>query len=677
MRSTRPRICRILTLTAAVAVCLLCVSPVRSFADETKGAAKPATPPVVTCVRVDAPPVIDGALDDGCWQNAFHCEGFYRTDKDLPAAEPTEASICCDDQALYVAFRCYDSKPGTIKREQRKRGGRIWSDDCVEVDLDTYHQHKQGYWFAVNARGTQCEYMLGGNVPKIEWRGDWQAAAHVNDDGWCAEIAIPFKILRYPNGCHTWGLCLWRGLAREREWSTWPRMGESWNWEKCADLTGLALPPYRESTVLLPYALAESSSDTGNRLHLGFDVKRPLRSGLRLYGTYNPDFRDVEDVVESIDFTYTERYLPERRPFFIESWEGPRAVLYTRRIEAVRTGVAVRGRVGRQEPTLLYVNAPDQGNILAAEYDYSLGPVSEILAAVTSQQGGDSPDNTAAMMGLGLGRNTSTGTDSIEARYYRAHSDVEEDRGQIRQLALNSWRGQGRASFWGEFLEVSPGYDPPLAYVPETGIRRAAGGANMWERLETGPVRGWGWSASFDNTDSLTDDPGYYAVGVSADRDLRNNTSQWVSLHHGRRERFPDYGVSFGYGWNNADLYRSGNASLEIGRRLGGGSLFASVAQGFRLSEAFSLQASVEFLRMTSPIEPEREHQVIVTGAYDLSDERTISGRLVERAEGLNFYLTYRQAVRHGMDAFVIVGDPNSDTFTGRIAIKTVWALFP
>lgn len=93
--------------------------------------------------------------------------------------------------------------------------------------------------------------------------------------------------------------------------------------------------------------------------------------------------------------------------------------------------------------------------------------------------------------------------------------------------------------------------------------------------------------------------------------------------------------------------------------------------------ENLSLQITGEYPRMTSPVEPEHLHQIIVTGAYDLSDERTISGRLVQRAEGLNCYFTYRQAVRRGIDAYVIVGDPNSDKFERRIAVKTVWAMFP
>jgi len=80
---------------------------------------------------------------------------------------------------------------------------------------------------------------------------------------------------------------------------------------------------------------------------------------------------------------------------------------------------------------------------------------------------------------------------------------------------------------------------------------------------------------------------------------------------------------------------------------------------------------------MTSPISPARRHQIVVTGTYDLSDERTISGRAVESRDSFNIYFTYRQAVRRGMDAYVIVGDPNARKFERRLAVKTVWAMFP
>jgi len=663
---------------AVAAVCLLGPLCVPAGSDDAPTTGKTEPPPTVACVRVEKPPVIDGVLDDPCWQQAAHFEGFYREEKDLPAPEPTEAYLCQDAAHLYVAFRCRDSRVDQIKATQRKRNGTMHADDSVAVQLDTYHEHRDAYWFEVNPRGTQNEDMPGASAAKIEWQGDWRAAAGINADGWTAEIAIPFNILRYPNGPRTWGFALQRKLGREQEWSIWPRMHGWFNPEACADLTDLQLPPYHEPTVLLPYTLAESSADTGNRLHFGLDVKRPLRTGLRLYGTYRPDFRDIENVVETIDFSYTERWLPERRPFFIEGYgDGSDIVLYTRRVQDVLGGLAVTGRMGRHEAGLLFANAFDQGSIFALQHGYQLAAASEASWALAGQEGGDTPDHLTFATALNLGRNTRIGSDTLGLRYYASSTAGVGGDGSIWRAYAYGARGQGRMSLYANYLQVGADFNDAIAYVPEKGVRQYSFGADTWNRYEGGRVRKTWWGASLDGSDSLIGQPSYYFVNVDAGRELRNNRSQSVGLHYGVRERFSDAGVSLSHRWNVNDLYRSRSVGVEAGRRLGGASFFTFARQGLKLSDSLALDLRVEYLRMTSPIAPEESHQVVITGAYDLSNERTISGRLVEQDANLNVYFTYRQAVRRGMDAYVIVGDPNAERFDARIAIKTVWAFFP
>ena len=64
-----------------------------------------------------------------------------------------------------------------------------------------------------------------GSATKIEWRGDWRAAARIVKDGWVAEMAIPFSILRYPLADRPpFGVCFARRLKRTEAWSDWPRM---------------------------------------------------------------------------------------------------------------------------------------------------------------------------------------------------------------------------------------------------------------------------------------------------------------------------------------------------------------------------------------------------------------------------------------------------------------------
>lgn len=132
-------------------------------------------------------------------------------------------------------------------------------------------------------------------------------------------------------------------------------------------------------------------------------------------------------------------------------------------------------------------------------------------------------------------------------------------------------------------------------------------------------------------------------------RDFHSNRYHSLGVSYGKREGFTDAGVGLTYEWNTDDMHRPGGAYLQVGERLGGRALFASLRKGAKASEYVSLEVRAEYLRMTSPVNPQRLYQIVATGSYDLSSERTISTRAVESDEGFNVYFTYRQAVRRGV----------------------------
>ena len=58
-----------------------------------------------------------------------------------------------------------------------------------------------------------------------DWDGVWNAASHVNDEGWVAEIAIPFSTLRFNPELDTWGLNVRRSIRRKNEEVFWSPIG--------------------------------------------------------------------------------------------------------------------------------------------------------------------------------------------------------------------------------------------------------------------------------------------------------------------------------------------------------------------------------------------------------------------------------------------------------------------
>ena len=133
--------------------------------------------------------------------------------------------------------------------------------------------------------------------------------------------------------------------------------------------------------------------------------------------------------------------------------------------------------------------------------------------------------------------------------------------------------------------------------------------------------------------------------------------------------------------WNQRDMYRQGGIGYTWGERYGQPYRYQGLSQGFRPGERWSAALSLE--RSYSPelddagnvIPPELSRQLVLTTSYDLSEEKTLSARLVRRASDTNFYVAYRQRVRKGMDLLMVAGDPNADKWVSRLAAKAMWCL--
>jgi hypothetical protein len=116
-----------------------------------------------------------------------------------------------------------------------------------------------------------------------------------------------------------------------------------------------------------------------------------------------------------------------------------------------------------------------------------------------------------------------------------------------------------------------------------------------------------------------------------------------------------------------------GNAGVAAGHLAGGNYLYASLSQGFYLGGDASAHLSVDTSRHTFPAGVETASLIIATFNQDLSAYKNVSARLVSRGGNHNLYAAYRQALRKGMDLYLILGDPNAEKSTARVAVKALW----
>src|SRR5262249_11863576 len=135
----------------------------------------------------------------------------------------TEFRIAQDGRALWIAAACFDDSPGEIRATTRRRDADLDRDDRVELILDTAHDRSNGYFFEGGAAGGMKDALIarGGDDVNTAWDGIWDSRVRVTDQGWFAELRIPFRTLAIPPGSETWGFNIRRVVRRTREEILW------------------------------------------------------------------------------------------------------------------------------------------------------------------------------------------------------------------------------------------------------------------------------------------------------------------------------------------------------------------------------------------------------------------------------------------------------------------------
>ena len=213
----------------------------RAVEDRTAEDAGPVSArPTVRPFRTATPPDIDGRLDDEVWKSASLITGFVQQSPldGAPATEETEVYVAYDSENIYLAFYAHYEDP-SIMRANRVDRDRAGMDDLMTVYFDTFMDQQRGYDLNVNAFGVQGDGIItagggghrGGSMPRADrsWNALFETGAQIVADGFTAEMAIPFKSLRYPSRKpgepHRWGFQVVREVkGKNQENQVWAPM---------------------------------------------------------------------------------------------------------------------------------------------------------------------------------------------------------------------------------------------------------------------------------------------------------------------------------------------------------------------------------------------------------------------------------------------------------------------
>ncbi|HWC72943.1 MAG TPA: DUF5916 domain-containing protein [Gemmatimonadales bacterium] len=272
--------------------------------------------------------VIDGKDNEEVWHTAQAITGFrqFQPVEDGEPSVRTEARVAYDDHNFYVFVRAFDPHPDSIKTLLARRDTRVCCDQ-IKIVIDSYHDRRTGFEFAVNPAGVKRDYAIYGDGDQEDgaWDAVWDVATQVDSLGWTAEFRIPLSQLRYPHlPSNTFGFAVWRDIDRRGgERVGWPlyrtsRRGFSSQLGEVIGLDGLAAPTRLE---LIPYALTKNEPEGYAHVQsatAGGDIKYGLTSNITIDATVNPDFGQVEADPSVVNLTSFETFYQERRPFFVE-----------------------------------------------------------------------------------------------------------------------------------------------------------------------------------------------------------------------------------------------------------------------------------------------------------------------------------------------------------------------
>ena len=666
----------------------------------------------VRAVRVSEPIIMDGALNEEGWALAEPVTDFFQKDprEGAPASEATEVRILFDTQRIYIGVICHDSDPSGIRATELRRDDSFNNDDIFELVLDTFHDHRNGYLFRINPLGTLHDATITneGQATNRNWDEKWEAVTQITNEGWVAEIAIPFKSLRFESSEElTWGINFHREIRRKNEdvyWTAYSRdlrfaeLSQAGHLEGLSEIQGFTLrvKPFFSSGG--SQVVRNGRTETDHLTDIGIeDAKYLITPQLVLDLTVNPDFGQADVDEAQVNLTRFSRFFSEKREFFQEA-EGvfqfgsggfgrPDLVLFhSRRIGLsegreeipIWGGAKITGKQGPVEVGLLNMQTRrSEGEEVTRGQNFA---VVRLKADVLERSyiGAIFTRNTAGLEGS---QNKAGGVDAsftffqnLNLRGFLAKTDPAP-------TEKAKWAGQGalewesdRFEFGLEYVSV-PGEDnfnPGIGFVGRDDQKQSVAEFSYQPRPDISLVRQFEVGASFNY---LTNQEGVLeSRGAEFDwsTDFESGDAFSVGVERVLERLFGPFRIRGGggtvpagdYAFNEYSMmYRafrgrkiSGNLRFETGGFFNGHRTSFDISPQFKPSQNLSLEPGYEWNKISLPGSTFTTQEFNGNANYSFNQKWLTRATLLLDSQGeeytLNFRLNY--IFRPGDDVFIV-----------------------
>ena len=469
---------------------------------------------VVEIARVTTPPRLDGVLDDEAWLMATSINDMhqYFPLDHVPATEETEILLSYDKDFLYIGARLLDSEPDQITARVMAQGESIQFDDAFAIILDTFNNKRTGYQFAVNPNGVRDDGVFE-TPTKLnrDWEGVWFAEATINDEGWLAEFAIPFRTLNFDEDNTNWGFTVERKIARTQEEIAWVSHNLQVNPGTSGLITGLSGMNQGLGIDIVPSLIVSENRDfnngtTNSDIDPALDVFYKFTPSLTGVLTLNTDFSATEVDDRQINLTRFSQFFPEKRGFFLQdvdifSFGGlnrngipffSRPIGLSNKGQPVdlNVGAKLTGRVGRWNIGVLNVHQEefqgvDASNLFVGRVSANVLEESSVGLIATDGDPRSNLDNSLVGFDFRY-RNTrlpSGRTLQGEFWYQQSHTegiDNDDEAFGFQLSSPNEIGLQGRISY----MRIEENFNPGLGFVNRSDIEKSEAQFAFVRRLE-------------------------------------------------------------------------------------------------------------------------------------------------------------------------------------------------
>ncbi len=471
--------------------------------------------PKIAAFRTSETLKIDGVLDETAWTNAEPIKDFRQQEptEGEPASEKTEIRVLFDDKNLYFAIRAFDSEPLKINARELVRDASFSNDDKVEILLDTYHDKRNAFRFAVNPLGTQQDALITdeGRDVNLSWDAAWISEGKIDAQGWTVEIAIPLTTLRFEQGLDVWGFNVARLIRRKNEedlWTSWQRSFGLERVSQAGELTGVGKIKRRRLIEVKPYLsggwqqgvprIGAQGTGAGANGKFGLEVaKIGITPSLTAEFTANPDFGQAEVDNQVVNLSRFSIFFPEKRDFFLENSgvflfgrQGANQLFFTRRIGLnqrgqpipIDYGAKITGKIGSYNVGFLQVQTRTAGqsntNLFVPRQQFTVVRVkkdilkrSSIGAMFVNRQGATGFGGTKYNRAYGVDAEFNL-TDHYTLSAFYARSVSPGIKSSVHSVRVNSVFENNKFRFIGVYEDVGKNFNPEVGFIEREGIRQ-------------------------------------------------------------------------------------------------------------------------------------------------------------------------------------------------------------